>query len=233
MRQTDLLLLVVVASAVFASCLGEEHDRCGEGFTYENNSCIKEKSEETPDEEWDAGGAIDPEQWIGTACSCSPLDDSPCDISDIPMISQGDITGCDSVPAVWPGAKRACHRSYIGEMIPPGHYANGFCSLVAVGCSGNPMICNLGAIGDYEAMKSCPENTALVEWTLEIDAGGLRGTLSYKNCAPICKTDEDCRNTEDDPVLEEKTQYQCLDKGGVQFCQDPRNLSSDYTAEAF
>jgi hypothetical protein len=95
------------------------------------------------------------------------------------------------------------------------------------------MICNVGGVGDHGEMQSCPEDTAMVEWEINIDTVGLQGTLSYKACAPICETDEDCRNTEEDPVFDKKTQYQCLDKDGVQFCQDPRNLTSDYTAEAF
>ena len=49
-----------------------------------------------------------------------------------------------------------------------------------------------------------------------------------------CDSNDDCRNNETDPELSnEATQYHCIDKDGVKFCQDPRNLSEDYTALAF
>jgi len=234
MRQTARVLLVVAASAVCASCLGEDHDRCGEGFDYEDNSCMVAESAEEPDGQGnDAGTEIDPEQWIGTNCSCSPLDESPCDVAGIPLIHQGEITGCDSVPAVWTGALPACQRSYTGELNSPTYYANGYCTLVAVDCTGDQIVCTAALIGDYGAMKACPADTVLLEWTTEVDTSGLQGTVFFKACAATCETDEDCRNGEDDPVFNEKTQYQCLDRDGVRFCQDPRNLSSDYTAEAF
>jgi len=38
---------------------------------------------------------------------------------------------------------------------------------------------------------------------------------------------------EPDPVVDEVTQYACIDKDGVKFCYDPRNLPADYTATAF
>ncbi len=234
MRQTGLLLLASMASALCASCFGADHDRCGEGFTYENNSCMVAKRAEEPDgQQQNPGGEIDPEQWIGTACSCSADGDSVCDLMGVPLVNGGIISGCDSVPAVWTGAERACQRSYPGELSGATYYANGFCTLMAVDCTGNSLVCNPAMFGDYANMQSCPKNTVLLDYSIDVDVMGVQGTLYTKSCAPGCETDEDCRNTEDDPVLGDKTQYQCLDRDGVRFCQDPRNLGGDYTAEAF
>jgi len=234
MRQITVVVLFIVSSTIFVSCLSKDHDRCGKGYTYENGDCFVVKSaEKTDNTGQDAGDEIDPAQWIGSACRCNPTPESECDVSTIPMINGGEIMGCDSVPKDWPGAELACHRSYAGDLSVPFYYANGFCSLVAVGCTGDSVICDLGIVGDYEAMVSCPENSALVAWAIEISQLGLAAELSYKNCTPFCETDRDCRNTENDPLRGEKTQYKCLEKNGVRFCQDPRNLSGKYTVEAF
>ncbi len=234
MREADLLPLALLAGALCASCLGADHDRCGEGFIYENNSCMVEESDQAPDvPQRDAGGEFDPEQWIGTACSCSPTDNSPCDLAGVPLTNGGEIAGCDSVPATWTGTEVACQRSYTGELNSPTYYANGFCTLMAVDCTGNSIVCNPALVGDHATMDSCPENTVLLEYSLEVNTAGLRATLFMKNCAPTCESDEECRNTEDDPVFGDKTGYRCLDSDGIRFCQDPRNLVGDYTVEAF
>jgi hypothetical protein len=226
-----------MASAVFASCLGADHDRCGEGFDYEDLNCVIAKSADEPDG-WqpDAGGEIDPDQWIGTACSCISESGSPCDVSGMPMIQGGTISGCDSVPATWSGAERVCQRSYSGELGGASYYANGFCTLMATDCTGDSFLCDIAITGDFEKMQSCPENTVLLNWTVDVDNIDFidaKGTIFSKYCVPSCETDEDCRNAENDPVLGEQTQYQCVENNGIRFCQDPRNLPDGYTAEAF
>ncbi len=234
MRNAAMVPLVLLASTFFASCLASDHDPCGEGFTLADNNCIADESEPGPDQQApDAGDDIDPEQWLGSSCTCTSTPDSPCVINDIPMPNQGEIAGCDSVPADWPGAVLACRRSYAGGANRPSYFANGFCTLLAVGCTGTPIVCDIATIGDYAAMLSCPEGSALVITKVELDTAGLRSTISYKICAPICESNDDCRSNENDPVFDDKTQYQCLERDGVRFCMDPRNLSSDDTAEAF
>jgi hypothetical protein len=83
-------------------------------------------------------------------------------------------------------------------------------------------------------MTSCPAGSVMISDTQNVDVFGQQATIQNKTCVRTCAGNADCRTGETDPVLaNEAAQYQCVDKGGVKFCYDPRNLSSSYTATSF
>ena len=176
----------------------------------------------------DEGGSTD--QDIGSACSC---EGDECQQAGVPKPASGTIVGCDDVPADWTGADRVCLRTYEGPLATNTYFANGYCSLMATRCTGADLICSSAVFGDYDAMTSCPAGTVLLESSQEVDVFGQQATIGSKTCAAGCSGDDDCRGGEPDPVVDEVTQYACIDKDGVKFCYDPRNLPADYTATAF
>lgn len=233
-----LLLLAVFA---VSSCAISDEDRCRDGFYFENDNCYKEKDSSTQQPaETDTGGddsaSTDTDtdegsgSGIGSACSCTGDD---CSIMDVPLPTGKPITGCDDVPS-WSGAEKACLRSYHGDLAADSYFANGFCTLMAARCEGNEMICGGATLGDYEKMTACPEGNVLVNSSASVDMAGMQADIDSKYCAPACEDDSQCRSDETDSVFGgEKTQYQCLERSGVHFCFDPRNLPEDATAQEF
>jgi hypothetical protein len=105
---------------------------------------------------------------------------------------------------------------------------------MATTCTGAALICDSAVFGDYATMTSCPAGSVMISDSQAVDVLGQQATIQNKLCVRACAGNGDCRTSETDPALnDEATQYQCIDKGGVKFCYDPRNLSASYTATAF
>lgn len=171
---------------------------------------------------------------IGASCSCS---DAACEMAGVPIPNGGDaIVGCDGVPTDHAGA-RVCLRSYAGETVTKTYFANGYCALQSIGnCVGADLVCGSASFGDYATMTSCPAGTVMIEMNVETSmAGGLlSATMDSRACVKSCTTDAECRVGETDAAFGgEVSQYGCIDKDGVKFCYDPRNLSDTYSATLF
>jgi hypothetical protein len=169
-------------------------------------------------------------QTLGSPCSCT---DSSCDQAGVPEPTHGPIQGCDHLPSAWPGGARACLRSYAGSLATSTYFANGYCALMAATCSGSSLICNSATAGDYAALVDCPPGAVLLEDTQQVSVLGAGATIQSKLCVQGCAAAGQCRESETDPVWSGSTQEQCLDKAGVKFCYDARNLSSSYTVTPF
>ncbi len=176
-------------------------------------------------------GAAPVENWLGAACTCTG---DECAQMDVPKPNMGTIEGCDTVDASWTGADLVCMRSYTGSFATDTYFANGFCGLMATTCDGEALICDSAVMGDYATMVACPGGSVMIQASQVVDVFGMTATIESKSCAPSCESNDDCRVGEIDSVFaDEVTQYQCVDKDGVKFCYDPRNLSPDYTATAY
>jgi hypothetical protein len=168
---------------------------------------------------------------LGEPCTCTGTD---CAQMQVPKPAGGTIAGCEQVATDVPGAALVCLRSYGGDLATKTYFANGYCGLMATTCTGADLICTSAVYGDYATMTACPAGSVMLQDSQDVDVIGQQATVKNKLCAKICTSDADCRSGEIDPVLSNETsQYRCIDKGGVKFCDDPRNLSSSYTAAAF
>jgi len=168
---------------------------------------------------------------LGAACSCTG---TGCSQMGVPKPTGGTIVGCEDVPTGVAGTALACLRSYGGSLATDTYFANGYCALMATQCSGASLICDAAVFGNYAAMTACPAGSVMISDSQAVNVLGQQATISNKVCVKKCTGDGDCRTGETDPVLgNTATQYQCIDKGGVKFCYDPRNLSNSYTATAF
>jgi hypothetical protein len=153
----------------------------------------------------------------------------------VPLPAGGTITGCENVPTNDPGAALVCLRTYTGTLANKTYFANGYCSLMATSCTGASLICGSAVFGDYATMSTCPAGSVLIEQVQTVTITGLgSATVSSKQCARGCTGAGTCREGELDPAdSNTASQYQCIDKGGVKFCLDPRDLAATYTATAF
>jgi hypothetical protein len=225
------LVLLAPTALAFVACAPEntDLDRCGGDYHYVDGGCIDTAATDTDvDSDTDADGGTG--GWLGAPCTCEGDD---CEFMGMPMANAGTIEGCGGVPLPWTGAILACMRTNASGVGPPAWFANGYCTLAAVDCTGSETVCNLAQSGSYADMTTCPEDSALVTGTIEVNLLG-GATLESKMCAPLCEVDGDCRTGETDPLLgDEPSQYSCAEIDGVKFCHDPRNLNEEMTAEAF
>jgi hypothetical protein len=168
---------------------------------------------------------------LGEDCTCTG---SACQQMGVPKPAGGTIVGCEAVATSVAGTALVCLRSYGGDLATKTYFANGYCALMATTCTGAALICDSAVYGDYNAMTTCPAGSVLISDSQAVDVFGQQATVQNKSCVRLCAGNADCRTGETDPVYADAaTQYQCLDKGGVKFCYDPRNLSASYTATAF
>ncbi len=182
----------------------------------------------------DGGTESDP-LGFGSACECQGTD---CEQAGVPVPNGGNngtIVGCDHVDQPWTGADLVCLRTYTGATANKTYFANGYCGLMATHCTGNRLICNTAEFGDYDAMTTCPAGTVMIQDSQTVSAMGLNATIDSKTCVKSCSGgSNECREGEIDPDdNNQPTQYQCIDKNGVQFCYDPRDLSDSYQATQF
>jgi hypothetical protein len=183
-----------------------------------------------------AGGAISvPDRWFGDACACTDATDNLCAQQTVPKPAAGTIVGCENVPINVTGAALVCLRTYTGPLANKTYFANGYCGLQATACVGDAAICDYAVWGSYASLVACPAGTVLLTDTANVTALGIwSATVETKVCARGCTGASQCREAETDPADgNAATQYACMNKDGVQFCYDPRDLGDNYTAVAF
>ena len=214
-------------------CLAFALTACGDDDGNGQDDAATQNDADTQDDAaTEADAATHDDTWLGTACSCTP--DSECIQMGVPKPNAGTIAGCEGVPLPWTGADLVCLRTYSGMLATDTFFANGYCGLMATTCTGDTTICDSAVFGDYAAMTACPADSVMITDAQDVDVLGMTAHIENKLCAASCDTSADCRTTEEDPVLNnDPTQYDCIDKDGVKFCYDPRNLSATYTATQF
>lgn len=216
---------------------GEDENPDGaDNFRPEEDRSDTTESIEPIDQERPDGGDEDTdkekptEKGLGAPCTCEGTE---CEQMGVPKPANGKIIGCEEVPPGVAGTVLACLRSYNFALAPKTYFANGYCSLMATKCTGTAFVCGSAVFGDYEALTACPAGSVMLVDSVDVTVMGQKATVSSKGCVKACSSEADCRTDEIDPVFEDKTQYQCIDKAGVKFCYDPRNLTANCTATAF
>ncbi|MCP4679098.1 MAG: hypothetical protein GY854_27125, partial [Deltaproteobacteria bacterium] len=162
MRIPWSMLGMTIGLSFYISCTPDNEDRCGESDKYywEGTGCHEADTGTTDgdadgdadgDTGGDAGGDTDydPEQWIGSACTCEGAE---CQLMGAPIPNAGNIIDCDDTPTDWPGADKVCLRSFGGALGVKTYYANGYCAVVATQCEGEAIICNSAVMGDFNTM---------------------------------------------------------------------------------
>ena len=234
MKRLLIFVFGMLLALALSACSGGGDNQDDSGINNDADGGMDAGSDPGADQNGDNGQTGDyggpGEQVIGSACTCTGSD---CDQMGVPKPASGTIVGCDDVPTDWTGAAQVCLRTYEGTLATNTYFANGYCSLMATQCTGADLICNSAVFGEYDNMTTCPQGTVMVEASQDVDVFGNTATIDNKNCVATCESDADCRTGEHDPVVDEDTQYQCIDKDGVKFCYDPRNLPDVYTATAF
>lgn len=155
---------------------------------------------------------------IGSPCACT----AGCSTLDF---TAGTIVGCDGAASYADSTRSlACVRS--SRDVSHGidvYAAAGFCTLLAVGCSGT-LCFMVPTTGDVDAF-ACPDGFVVL--TEERVMMGM--TITARSCHPACDTDADCRwNAEEDSSIiwaGACGEYACvpLGEGGASICADPRN----------
>jgi len=224
------LCLTAGLAMALPACGDDDSSSSQDGSTGQDGSTQSDgAAQQDADTSQDA--AVAQEEWIGADCICTG---DGCEQMTVPKPNGGTIEGCENVNQPWTGADLVCLRSYSGTLATDTFFANGYCSLMATTCTGDGLICDSAVMGDYANMVACPAGSVLIEDTQDVVVATWSATIESKTCAPVCTDNADCREGEIDPILgDEVSQYQCIDKGGVKFCYDPRNLGASYTATAF
>ncbi|HUU03184.1 MAG TPA: hypothetical protein VM425_17255 [Myxococcota bacterium] len=232
MKRVLLILLGLLFALSLSACSGGGDNEEDSGIHEDADGGIDagadNGSDPGADETADKGGPGD--QGIGSACSC---DGQECEQTGVPKPADGTILGCDDIPIDWTGGARVCMRTYEGALATNTYFANGYCGLMATKCTGADLICNSAVFGDYDNMTACPQGSVMLVASQDVDVFGYQATIDNKTCVAACESNADCRTGEHDPVVDDATQYQCIDKDGVKFCYDPRNLPDTYTATAY
>jgi hypothetical protein len=189
------------------------------------------------DTDSDTDTDVDTGEGIGSACTC---EGSGCEqaLVHVPIPNGGTIVGCDDVPSDVSGTELVCLRSYEGSYATNTYFANGYCALMSTLCDGDATICDSAVFGVYADMDECPPGSVKLTSSQDVEVElipgvTLQATIDNQICAASCQGEGDCREDENDPVLGAPTQYACIDKEGVKFCYDPRDLPETYTAEQF
>ena len=164
---------------------------------------------------------------IGSACSCvgeaclKTLPGNEDDQRPMPSPDPAEVTFVDCEPEQVAGAQTSCFLSYEGNLGPTTYYEGGLCAISSASCEGSALLCAQGAdYGDYDTHEICPAGRVMLRTTTEMANLGM--TVHSKICVPACEASSDCR-----------TGYDCIDKDGVKFCYDERNISGEYEAELF
>ncbi|MCK9523158.1 MAG: hypothetical protein M0R76_08940 [Proteobacteria bacterium] len=167
---------------------------------------------------------------VGDPCACTAKTcfNNLIPTDPVPVPNGGPIVGCGNLPTDHPGAEVVCARSYNGNLSSHIWFANGYCALQATSCDGSSTICNAAEYGDFDAMTTCPTGQVMLENEIEISALIFSAKLKTKTCVKPCTDDADCRIGEHDPVWDAPGEYACVEKDGIGFCYDARNLPDDY-----
>ncbi len=174
---------------------------------------------------------------FGSACTCTGSGCTQLGVN-VPIPTGGTLVGCDDVPTDVTGAALVCLRSYKGPFATNTYFSNGYCALMSTKCEGDKTICDNGTFGSYDEMTECPTGTVMLSSTQDVEVelvpgSAMNATIDNKSCIKACTADDECRAGEQDPKLSETSQYACVDKEGVKFCYDPRNLPDEYEATSF
>jgi hypothetical protein len=216
------------ANAVTEHCGASDPEACLADCTMQLASCgngADDAGEECDDGDADSMNACTTsctvnDHDVGAPCRCT----SGCDALDF---TAGTIDGCGTASFLADGTRSlACVRSSVdgtyGEAV---YSAAGFCTLIAIGCSGT--LCFLvPETGDVDAF-SCPSGSAV----LAVERVRMGMTITVKTCHPLCSSDAGCRWNESEPAGSPWEgacgQYSCLPEGegGARICVDPRNLT--------
>jgi hypothetical protein len=204
---TDPAACLADCSVLMASCPGgvaDPGEQCDDGDTDTMNACTTSCTVNF--------------QSIGSPCQCT----SGCDVLDF---TAGTIVGCDSaIPYADENRTLACVRSSRDSAHGVAvHAASGFCTLLAVGCTGT--LCHMvPTTGDVDLFTCPPGSAVLTEMRTMM---GM--IITARSCHPLCWTDADCRwNAVEDgssPWSGSCGAYECLPlgAGGQSICVDPRN----------
>jgi cysteine-rich repeat protein len=156
---------------------------------------------------------------IGAPCTCTG---SGCSDTDF---TAGTINGCSGV-TIPPGSGgelaclRSIHESTSGYDT---YYAEGYCTIMAVTCSGGGLCIFVPQPGDFDTF-ACPAGT--YEYLDERIVMGM--TITSKTCLEICDSDADCRWNAYDTFRSACGQYACLpapDDPTISVCDDARMLA--------
>lgn len=157
---------------------------------------------------------------IGAPCTCTGTE---CEGIDF---TAGTIAGCESVASLADSTRSlACVRSV--ELVPGTniYMAEGFCTLMALSCTGDTTVCPaIPVTGDVDAI-TCP--TGYEIYTLTRTLG--TATITLKACLDPCTSDADCRwnavEGSSSPLAGQCGQYACLPRSdsGANTCVDIRN----------
>ncbi len=171
---------------------------------------------------------------IGAACECtSPDCTKTLAGQSAPLPSGSTITGCDDVETSTPGAVLGCLRSYRG-VLDNVYFANGYCALISVKCSGSNTLCNGTEFGDYDNHNTCPAGTVMITFESTVSILAQQATMNTSLCVRSCSKDSECRVDELDADLgNQPTQYECYDANGIKFCNDVRNIKGDEEIKQF
>jgi cysteine-rich repeat protein len=160
---------------------------------------------------------------IGAPCECSG---TACDDLDP---TAGTITGCSAVAPLADSSRTlACVRSaydrtYGIEM----YFAAGYCTLLAISCSGS-ILCGLVPTTGDTSTFSCPTGYAVTTETRNPLGSMIVTTMS---CLVECTSDSDCRWNEEEtsysPWAGDCGEYRCIPQGdaGELVCTDARNYT--------
>jgi hypothetical protein len=155
---------------------------------------------------------------IGAPCACT----AGCQALNF---TAGTIEGCGAASFHADSTRTlACVRSSRDDTHGVEVYgARGFCTLLAVGCTGT-LCFMVPTTGDVDAFD-CPAGNAVL--TEERSLMGM--IITAKSCHPVCDSQDDCRwnatELSGSPFEGRCGQYACLSMGdgGESICVDPRN----------
>ena len=176
---------------------------------------------------------ITKDNWIGNACTCTG---AGCAIFEVPLpvpdlsIGPAEVKGCENVEANIEGAVSVCLRTIPKEMAttaPPVYFPDGYCTLSAVGCTGDAGMCEIASYGDVDKMTSCPKGTTLLESVFDYSLMGKQTVITNKICAKNCETNADCN---------EAGEVECIEKDNAKFCYNRKNfefMNRGYSVKQF
>ena len=165
---------------------------------------------------------VEKDHWIGAPCTC---EGNGCDIFGVPLPvpSEGttaNLIGCDNLEETQiPGARKVCLRTIPAEMAmtaPPVYFPAGYCTLSAVGCTGDEDMCKLASYGNVDEMTSCPVGTTRIKSTFDYTLlKDFPVVITNITCAKNCESDDDCNMA---------GEVSCIEDHGNKFCYNAKNF---------
>jgi cysteine-rich repeat protein len=159
---------------------------------------------------------------IGAPCRCTG---SGCSALDF---TAGTITGCSAMSGLEDSTRTlGCVRSSYDSTYSVSVYgAEGYCTLMAISCTGSWMCVFAPTTGDVSRF-ACPSGYVVATET-RVELGM---TITTKSCMVACTSDRDCRwNAEElsgSPWYPGCGEWRCIPRGdgGAYICGDDRNYT--------